>query len=133
MLNKDNRKYRKTTICNLETNDQIVVESLLDSGAKFTVVSLQTVMKLKLPFIGKFDMHHSNGMIEKTHVVYGALKIRGKIFSTPMIVSDSIGVHLIIGADFMSKYKMYLKFNVLKNDITLKHFNNRIVWNKNDL
>ena len=133
MIRKDDRKYRKTRIYNLETNKYCVKESLLDTGAKFTFISLQTVMELKLPFVGRFNIRHSNGTIEKTHVVYGAISVRGKIFPTPMVVSDNIDVHLIIGADFMEKYKMYLKFDNIKNDITLKSINKRIVWNKNDL
>jgi len=133
IVKKNYRKYRNTKICNLETEQCLVRESLIDTGAKHTFLSLQTAIDLNLPFVGKYDSIHSNGVVEKTHIVYGALSIRGKIFPIPMVVSQEITTNLIIGSDFMNQYKMYLKFDTTKNDITLKKINKKIINWKSDL
>lgn len=126
----DYRKYRKSKI--FMHNREMKVNTLLDTGARYSYISFDIALEMGLPNLGDFETIHSDKIVEKDSwysTIF--LSIRGKDFPVNVVVSKKIGKRiLIIGADFMEQYKMVLRFDVKEGDIELIKYNNKISWER---
>lgn len=86
----------------------IRVNSLIDSGARVSVIRSDVAHEIGAIRNEPFNLEHSDGLVEKTVIVGCRILYKNRFLDLYPAISSRIKEPLIIGVDFLQMYHGYL-------------------------